>query len=165
MKRFIIEGCDGTGKTTLAKKLIEKYGLEYVHCGTDDPSDYPFYSQSMRKANVVWDRHFIGEMVYPRFFNRKPKIGKYHFERLLKQAKELGVVILVLTATDEVLNSHNEDDIYETVRNNHKRINKKFMKVAEKYGIPTFSVFDYTDDEFMKIVETLEKIAYADKNK
>lgn len=153
MKRFIIEGCDGTGKSTLAKKLVEKYGVEYVHCGTEDPSDYAFYSQTLRKSNVVWDRHFIGEMVYPRFFNRKPQIGKYRFEKLLEQAKKLGFVILILTAKQEILDAHNENDMYETVRKNYTKINKKFVKIANKYNIPLVNVFELTDEELMEFIE------------
>ena len=38
--KIILEGCDGTGKTTLAKLLAEKYGLDICHCTAEDPKDF-----------------------------------------------------------------------------------------------------------------------------
>ena len=43
--RIILEGCDGTGKTTLANILAFKYGLDICHCTASDPSDFQFYKQ------------------------------------------------------------------------------------------------------------------------
>ena len=33
-----LEGPDATGKTTLAKRLISKYGFEYEHLDADSPN-------------------------------------------------------------------------------------------------------------------------------
>lgn len=155
MKKFIIEGCDGTGKSTLAKKIAEAYGVDYVHIGTEDPSDWYFYANTLRKANVVYDRHFIGERVYPKYFNRKALIGKYRFEKLLEIAKAQGYVILVLTANDDVLKANNENDTYEAVRNNYKKINEKFVKIAQQYNLPLINVFDMTETELMATIGNL----------
>ena len=55
--KVILEGCDGTGKTTLAKLLAERYGLDICHCTQYDPADYDFYSHTMRKnMNTTFKR-------------------------------------------------------------------------------------------------------------
>ena len=75
MASVILDGCDGTGKTTLAKIIAAKYGWDICHCTGDDPKDYEFYRQTGKKQNVVWDRHTIGELIYPTVFNRKPELA------------------------------------------------------------------------------------------
>jgi thymidylate kinase len=155
MKRFIIEGCDGVGKSTLAKKIAEAYGIDYVHVGTEDPSDWKFYFETLRKANVIFDRHFIGERVYPKFFGRRQLVGKYRFKQLLQHARELGYIVIILTANDEVLTAHNENDTFEAVRNNYKKINKKFVKIAQEYDIPLLNVFEMTETELMNTIGNL----------
>lgn len=50
--KIILEGADGTGKTTLAKILAERYGLDICHCTQDDPNDFIFYQQSIRKITL-----------------------------------------------------------------------------------------------------------------
>ena len=38
---FVLEGCDGSGKTTVAKHLKNILpAAEIVHCTTDTPNDY-----------------------------------------------------------------------------------------------------------------------------
>ena len=101
--RIIIEGCDGTGKTTLAKLLANEYNLDICHCGREDPCDYDFYKQSVRKDNVVWDRHTIGELIYPKVFDRAQQIGTEDARIVISYAKSMDTKIFILTADlDEI---------------------------------------------------------------
>lgn len=71
---IIVEGPDGTGKTTLAKKIAEEYSLEYrrppMLSSTKGPADasiYDWWKQEMRTDDdrAVYDRcFFISEMIY-----------------------------------------------------------------------------------------------------
>lgn len=101
--KIILEGCDGTGKTTLAKILADKYGLDICHCTQYDAADYNFYRQTLRKENVVWDRHTIGELIYPKIFDRKPQISTEDARLVMHYAKEEGVKVLVLTDDIDVI--------------------------------------------------------------
>ena len=70
--RIILEGCDGTGKSTLAKFLAEKTGMKIVKLSqpkTDDPfQEYIelFDPESPKYVgdNIILDRCWISEMVY-----------------------------------------------------------------------------------------------------
>ena len=101
--RIIIEGCDGTGKTTLAKKLAKKYDLDYMHFRNTDPTDKTFYVQSLRKESFVYDRNFISEIVYPKVFNRKPKINRRGINDIYFYCSKIDVYIIIMTNTPETI--------------------------------------------------------------
>lgn len=66
---IVIEGPDGSGKTTLAKQLAERFGLTYHHEGPP-PKDIPALEhygavlENLRQEKVVFDRFALGERVY-----------------------------------------------------------------------------------------------------
>jgi thymidylate kinase len=152
--RIILEGCDGTGKTTLAKKLQERYGIDYVHVNRQDPTSYEFYNQTLSKTDVIWDRHFIGEMIYPTVFKRKPNLRMADFESLLTKARQEKVVILILTAGEEqLIASSKKRPEYEEVVKNLITINGQFVAIADVYQLPIINVFEMTFDDIVKIIE------------
>lgn len=62
-----LEGCDATGKTTLAKLLAKLYNAEIVHCTTETPNTYKFFSELLYAAdrrNIICDRFCYGQFVY-----------------------------------------------------------------------------------------------------
>lgn len=75
---IILEGCDGIGKTTLAKSLCKKYGLRYDHppTPTEDFENFSkeitmYYDYSLGVLDdCVFDRSFYSEYAY-NFVNRK----------------------------------------------------------------------------------------------
>ena len=153
--RIILEGADGTGKTTLAKILADKYGLDICHCTQYDPSDYNFYKHSARKNNVVWDRHTIGELIYPEIFSRKPQIGPEDARLAIYYAKKEGAKIFILTEDNELIKKRllergGED---ERILNNIEWINDRFKFYAEQYYIPVISTSTMTLGEIFNMVE------------
>lgn len=91
-KVVILEGPDGGGKTTLARRLVEEHGFIYKHEGPPpagvDLMEY--YKTSLYTAikdyrNTVFDRHYLGETVYgpiARGVDRVGREGLKLFERL-----------------------------------------------------------------------------------
>jgi len=70
----ILEGADGTGKTTLARALETHYGAAYIH-GRYYPRAWPYHLAMLRaacresqKRLVVVDRHWISEAIYGRVY-------------------------------------------------------------------------------------------------
>ena len=153
--KIILEGCDGTGKTTLAKILADRYGLDICHCTQHDPSDYNFYRQTLRKENVIWDRHTLGELIYPIVFGRKPKIGTEDARLVMHYAKQEGVKVFVLTADDETisrrLNERGNED--SRIRQNLSWINDRFKFYAKHYHVPIIDTSKMTLNEIFNLVE------------
>lgn len=64
---IVLEGCDGTGKTTLAKLMQMCYNMKYIHCTAETPNDYEFFADIIKrsaKEDIVCDRFFWGQFVY-----------------------------------------------------------------------------------------------------
>lgn len=153
--KIILEGVDGAGKTTLAKILAEKYGLDICHCTQHDAADYDFYRQTLRKENVVWDRHTLGELIYPKIFDRKPQIGTEDARLVMHYAKEENVKVLVLTADMatiyERLNARGDEDsrIYENV----DWIDSQFKFYAKQYHVQVIDTSKMTLQQIFDLVE------------
>lgn len=63
----ILEGCDGSGKTTLAKNLAKAMNAEIIHCNQYTPNNYKFFCdiiESSRERNIIADRFMYGQFVY-----------------------------------------------------------------------------------------------------
>lgn len=154
--KIILEGCDGTGKTTLAKMLADKYGLDICHCTQADPADYEFYKQTARKDNVVWDRHTIGELIYPFVFGRKPKISPEDARLVLAYAREAGAKIFILTSDNEEIKrrliARGKED--QRILDKLEWIDKEFRHYADIFNIP---VIDTSKMTFAEIFELIEK--------
>lgn len=153
--KIILEGCDGTGKTTLAKILAEKYWLDICHCTQHDAADYDFYRQTLRKENIVWDRHTIGELIYPAIFGRKQQIGTEDARLVMHYAKEEGVKVLVLTCDPEILEARLIGRGTEDFRiiKNCEEIDKQFRFYAEQYHLPVIDTTKMTLREIFNLIE------------
>ena len=150
--RIILEGCDGTGKTTLARALAVKYGLDVVHVTNRDSNTFDFYKQSFGKDDVVWDRNVIGEIIYPKIFRREGKIDEIDLEYLIKRAKADGIIFLVLTTDYATLRDRIDarGDEFAAVRNHLGEINDKFCSIAAQYDLPLIDTSKTSLDEICK---------------
>jgi thymidylate kinase len=150
--RIIVEGADGTGKTTLVKELAKKYNLDSLNINRYDPNNFNFYLETLKKTNVIFDRHFIGEMIYPSIFNRKGNLKRKDFEWLLDYCKENDIKIIILYKEKNVLKKRQKLNEYPEVLNNILKINEKFIEIAHNYEIPLI------DTEYEKIEDICEFI-------
>lgn len=153
--RIILEGCDGVGKTTLAKILAEKYNLDICHCTQRDAADYSFYKETTRKDDIIWDRHTIGELIYPEIFGRKQQIGIEDARLVMHYFKEQGGKAFVLTADDEIIKQRllargTED--YRIIRD-CERINHLFKMYADAFCIPVIDTMRMTLEDIFNLIE------------
>ena len=66
---IVIEGCDGTGKSTIAKHLCERFGLQYWH--ESHPRNFEEYRHMLEYGGFVFDRFCFGQFVYNTEAERK----------------------------------------------------------------------------------------------
>jgi hypothetical protein len=75
----ILEGPDGTGKTTLANEIIRRTGASYIHCGPPDKPALGFYLDKLRsvKGPAVVDRLHVGSYCYGIAFRYAPDLTEF----------------------------------------------------------------------------------------
>ena len=64
---YILEGCDGVGKTTLANSLKPLLGADIIHCTATTPNDMEFFSSIAEAAadkHIIADRFCYGQFIY-----------------------------------------------------------------------------------------------------
>lgn len=156
--KIILEGADGTGKTTLAKILSNKYGMEIAHCTQHDAADYNFYRQTLRKENVIWDRHTLGELIYPEVFDRRPQIGGEDARLVMHYAKQEGVKVFVLTCDEMTLEQRlcERGNEHPKILDNIGMINSQFLFYAKEFHIPIIDTSKMTLQEIFDLVEDVQ---------
>lgn len=152
--KIVLEGCDGTGKTTLAIKLSNIYRLDVCHCTQYDPSDFLFYQQTLRKENIVWDRHTIGELIYPRVFNREQKVTEEEVMEIIEYGKKIGARFFVLTADNALIKKRLETRGGENklILDNIDFINSEFVSYAHKFNIPVIDTSKMTFSQIINLI-------------
>lgn len=73
---YVIEGCDATGKTTLAEMLSLLLNAQIVHCTTKTPNNFKFFNEliyAARDCNIIADRFCYGQFVYQDEWDRPLK--------------------------------------------------------------------------------------------
>lgn len=64
---IVLEGCDGVGKSTIARSLAKILNARIIHCTTTTPNDYKFFKNIIdisKTQNIIADRFCYGQFVY-----------------------------------------------------------------------------------------------------
>ena len=65
---IVLEGCDGSGKTTIARNLKAVLpNAEIIHCTTETPNDFEFFHSIILASynrDIIADRFCYGQFVY-----------------------------------------------------------------------------------------------------
>lgn len=64
---IILEGCDATGKTTLANMLAPLLNAQIVHSTAETPNTYNYFEELLRASeytNIIADRFCYSQFVY-----------------------------------------------------------------------------------------------------
>lgn len=99
---IILEGCDGTGKSTIAKRLASVLNAEVIHCSTKTPNNYDFFSEIIyhsRERNIIADRFMYGQFVYQEENERK--LTKAQLYQLETQLLSAGAKVVLVSATEK----------------------------------------------------------------
>lgn len=98
----VLEGCDNTGKTTLAQELV-KLGFEYRHEGPPATADlFTHYTSLLMGVkpdqDVVFDRLHLGELAYGPAMRGKSLISIYQARLLNRLLFARGGMLVLCTA-------------------------------------------------------------------
>ncbi len=103
---IVLEGCDGTGKTTLAGFLRDRHGYTVIHCGrTPDGTDLGGrYRQILgTPGRIVLDRSFVSELVYGPLFHGHSRLALSDAIDLAARAAARGGVLAHLTGDPQII--------------------------------------------------------------
>ncbi len=144
---IILEGMDGTGKSTLAKRMI----LPVLHPGAPPKTvalEKLFFMDQQNKAElpIIYDRvTCISQQVY-----RKRMFDKYYIDPLNRLIQSARVVVVYCRPPDEVVlnidnhtvSEHDTPEMLQLVKDNAALFLESYDKLMEK--IPHFK-YDFTN--------------------
>lgn len=152
--RIMIDGCDGTGKTTVAEKLANELGCNIIRLTYNGDRSIMAYHQLMSIDNVVHDRSFISEIIYPKYFNRSSRLEPNCENYLQYLSEYIGIKSFILTASPETIQKRireRGDDYIKDIAL-FESINQDYLDYARKHNIPVIDTTDKTIDEIVKEV-------------
>lgn len=150
---YIIEGIDGSGKTTLAQRIAAQANAELIHMSypkTEEEKEHMFdeYAKVLNKQkNMIFDRCWYSEMAYGPVMRDKSYIDwpqMYALERLIAQ-KNGGMIIHCTGPVSKLwTNAHSRGEDYVVSRNAFDKIHANFAEImmaphilpVVTYGIP-----------------------------
>jgi hypothetical protein len=103
---IVLEGCDGTGKTTLAVTLASQHGYAVIHSGrTPDGTDLAERYQALlaTPGKIVLDRSFISELVYGPLDHGRSRLTLPGATDLARRVAARGGVLVHLTGHPEAI--------------------------------------------------------------
>lgn len=144
--RIILDGPDGVGKTTLAKKIQKRFNItSYIHLTYKDPEDFNFYKTMLSKTDVIFDRSFLSERIYAKIFKREPQLTLEEFSKLTRVVEDEDIIVIICLAEKENVRYHSDE--HEIIIENGDTLNEYFSKVAEALNYYVARPLDKDYDE------------------
>jgi hypothetical protein len=127
---IIIEGPDGVGKTTAARKLCQMGGLTYNRMGPPAPDmDHVSWYLNRIEPTALWDRFHLGEEAYGHlgFSRRGAWIERVRVRHELEQVR--ACVILMYASDPASLRSHPGKELYTEIQ--IRAVNRRYQEIAD----------------------------------
>lgn len=138
---IMLEGCDATGKTTIANMLqLVMPDAQVVHCTADTPNDFEFFDELIhigQSRNVILDRGMYGQFVYQDWHERNLSMAQ--LTRLELRMLETGAKLLYICASkskiEERLKLRGEETPLAV-----EEILQRFDEVLKKSILPVYYI-------------------------
>ena len=105
---IVLEGCDGSGKSTLVDLLKnlahDPEEVEVIHATRETPNDLEWFMSIMNRAknhNIIMDRAFWGQFVYQKPNERK--LGFNDLSELERQLADNGGKLIYVYSPERVI--------------------------------------------------------------
>jgi len=146
---IVIDGCDGTGKTTLAKAICDKHDGVYIHNTYRWPTKMPLYHTAAlhralklaRTRLVVIDRLWMSEAIYAEVYRGGspwPHMGRM-IDRIIRKSGGL----YILTQSPR---GHSEK--FEQLKSEREEMYDNVDKVRERFDQLFEGGFDGHDTDY-----------------
>lgn len=144
---IIIEGPEASGKTTLAQTILDKHPyFEYNHATSKTPNDFKYHKDLLDKGFSLCDRFCVGELIYPKLYNREPKLNVIEAHELFNQCKENNDIFIILYTSDiNILKNR----LIERGENNYldeiEAQNRWFLSLAWNFSVNDYNRYFVVD--------------------
>lgn len=101
---YILEGCDGVGKSTLSWQMSPILDAKIIHCTSRTPNDYKFFHdiiEASKMTNIIADRFMYGQFVYQDEQHRPLSIKQLGY--LEAEALSAGVKLIHVRADEAII--------------------------------------------------------------
>lgn len=160
---FIFEGPKGCGKTTAINKLSQHLNnCEIVHATKNTANNYLWHRAYLEKglkiSNMIFDRFYLGEIIYPYLENRESKIN---FKEIIQLQSEFNPTTIVgYSSEDDLLISRvrerdgglGPDDAQKIADSNH--IFKYIAWTMKQHNVKNFYSFDIVKCSMLDFVKS-----------
>ena len=146
-KIIILEGPDGSGKTTLANNLRDRHGYQIVKTGSPQPGESVFHSYTNTLLDAVnsnhrtvFDRHYLGELIYGPLLRGCDQLGlqgRDLVERLIA-ARGVALVICVPPWSTLVKGWEVKDDLLKR-QDQLRTVNAAYVQEAKRLGLKIYN--------------------------
>jgi thymidylate kinase len=173
--RIILEGVDGIGKSTICKKLSEKFGMSIIHNRADTDNSVEYYAQLLTVPNLIQDRSYVSEEVYSMAFGRKIRLDHNDLAFIKARAASHSTVVIILYSSDPDgswrLNNTNET---KELQEHQNMINKLYWNYAKMNSdcdnvigidVARFSNYAERTEEITSMVSRIAKALDEEKVK
>ena len=162
MKSIILEGIDGTGKSTLALALAEKLGFAIVHAGGPPGSDSEAIRCCVSQQDYIDSGDWILDRVTP--ISRQCyelHIGDDHRMELQTSLKRMLDDVVVIWCDTNVrhheVKEHDTEEHIKHIADNHDEIQRNYINMMDSLAERGYAVLHYdyqTDrlDDFLEVV-------------
>jgi thymidylate kinase len=172
---IVLEGCDGAGKSTLAKMLCDTLGYEYHHEGPP-PADmapiarygglleaYRWAIHRRQIKGVVLDRFALGERVYGPIYRNNERLSADEWKLIRRQLRAADALHVICMPKFEVCLSNWQARDGEMIRDPEilRRVYDKYLDHVKEDPLGTHWIYDYTQvGDWSKLLDFLEAGSY-----
>lgn len=150
--RIMIDGVDGAGKSSVCEKLANKFGCNIIRLTYGGDRSIAAYYEMMKCDNVVHDRTFMSEVIYPKYFERKSRLNLDEIPFLFEMSKRFDAKMFILTASSQTIQNRIRERGDEYIKDIDKftEINLDYLNYAREHDICIIDTTDKTIDEVVE---------------
>lgn len=169
--KIAIEGPNNVGKSTFIKMLKERTSFkdyEVEHLSHLTPNDYKFHDDLLNTdGDMIFDRFFLGELVYPNIYNRESKLNVSDVIKICKNHKD-DLIIVSLDADYEFIiqanNNKKEFFNYEEVKKEKSGFKNAVKALKDqKISILSYKNHRVDNDDLEKFIDLVESLVASKK--
>lgn len=166
-KLFIVEGADGTGKSTLCNALLDATKGHLLHASYSDKWKIIDYHTMMYTTafdllsyqSVIFDRWAVSEQVYSNAFRHGSQYSADNFMMRLIGGPQYGIgitnVVFIYCSNDDVLENHKENvKSREEMFEDMSPVVKEYEKYLNETNI-NWLRYDFNKVDMNKFVEEI----------